>query len=52
VNPGALPRGPAPESPGEKRNSKREREEEALNHPLVRDAIDVFGGRVVEIKNL
>ena len=47
----ALPRGPAPESPGEKKNSKREKEEEALNHPLVRDAIHVFGGRVVEIKN-
>jgi len=52
VNPAALPRGPAPESPGEKKNSKREKEEEALNHPLVREAINVFGGRVVEIKNL
>jgi DNA polymerase-3 subunit gamma/tau len=51
INPGALPRGPVPESPGEKKNSKREKEEEALNHPLVRDAINVFGGRVVEIKN-
>jgi DNA polymerase-3 subunit gamma/tau len=51
VNPGALPRGPVPESPAEKKNSKREKEEEALNHPLVRDAINVFGGRVVEIKN-
>ncbi len=47
----ALLRGPVPESPGEKKNSKREKEEEALNHPLVRDAIHVFGGRVVEIKN-
>ncbi len=51
VSPGALPRGPVPESPGGKKNSKREKEEEALNHPLVRDAINVFGGRVVEIKN-
>ena len=40
---------------GEKENHKkpnlRERQEEALNHPLVREAINIFGGRVVEIKN-
>ncbi len=40
------------ENQGERKNSRREREEEALNHPLVREAINVFGGRVVEIKNL
>jgi DNA polymerase-3 subunit gamma/tau len=34
------------------RDSQREKEEEALNHPLVREAINIFGGRVVEIKNL
>ncbi|NWF54630.1 MAG: DNA polymerase III subunit gamma/tau [Syntrophaceae bacterium] len=41
-----------PENQGERKNSRREREEEALNHPLVREAINVFGGRVVEIKKL
>jgi DNA polymerase-3 subunit gamma/tau len=51
LNPGAQPGGPAPESKGEKKNSKREKEEEALNHPLVREAINIFGGRVVEVKN-
>jgi DNA polymerase-3 subunit gamma/tau len=33
-------------------SSLREKQEEALNHPLVREAINIFGGRVVEIKNL
>jgi DNA polymerase-3 subunit gamma/tau len=51
LSPQALPRRPLPENSGEKKNSKREKQEEALNHPLVRDAIHVFGGRVVEIKN-
>jgi len=41
---------------GEKENQKkptlREKQEGALNHPLVREAINVFGGRVVEIKDL
>jgi hypothetical protein len=41
---------------GEKENHKnptlREKQEGALNHPLVREAINVFGGRVVEIKDL
>jgi DNA polymerase-3 subunit gamma/tau len=49
--PGAQPRGPAPEGKGERRNSRREKEQEALNHPLVREAINIFGGRVVEVKN-
>jgi DNA polymerase-3 subunit gamma/tau len=47
---GSLPRGP--ENQGGRKNSKREKEEETLNHPLLREAINVFGGRVVEIKNL
>jgi DNA polymerase-3 subunit gamma/tau len=47
---GSLPRG-GTENRGERKNSKREREEETLNHPLLREAINVFGGRVVEIKN-
>jgi DNA polymerase-3 subunit gamma/tau len=37
------------ERPGIK-NSSKNRQEEALNHPLVKEAIDIFGGRVVEIK--
>jgi DNA polymerase-3 subunit gamma/tau len=41
---------------GEKENHKkpslREKQDEALNHPLVREAINIFGGRVVEIKDL
>ncbi|MBP1717185.1 MAG: dnaX [Deltaproteobacteria bacterium] len=41
---------------GEKGNYKkpslREKQDEALNHPLVREAINIFGGRVVEIKDL
>jgi DNA polymerase-3 subunit gamma/tau len=49
--PGALPR-KGLENQGERKNSKREREEETLNHPLLREAINVFGGRVVEIKDL
>jgi len=48
---GSLPRKGA-ENQGERKNSKREREEETLNHPLLREAINVFGGRIVEIKNL
>ncbi len=36
----------------EGKNSRRDKEEEALNHPLVREAINIFGGRVVEIKLL
>jgi DNA polymerase-3 subunit gamma/tau len=37
---------------GQDRNSRRNRQEEALNHPLVKEAISIFGGRVVEIKLL
>ncbi len=41
---------------GEKENHKkpslREKQDGALNHPLVREAINVFGGRVVEIKDI
>jgi len=36
----------------QKKPNLRERQNEALNHPLVREAINVFGGRVVEIKDL
>jgi len=35
-----------------KKLSLRDKQEEALNHPLVREAVNIFGGRVVEIKNL
>ena len=34
------------------KNSHKSEEEEAVNHPLVREAINIFGGRVVEIKRL
>jgi DNA polymerase-3 subunit gamma/tau len=33
-----------------KKNSTGKVHEDALNHPLVREAINIFGGRVVEIK--
>ncbi|MGQ9694854.1 MAG: DNA polymerase III subunit gamma/tau [Thermodesulfobacteriota bacterium] len=33
-------------------SSKNNAREEVLNHPLVKEALDIFGGRVVEIKNL
>jgi DNA polymerase-3 subunit gamma/tau len=55
INPNSAGRGnPVGEEEREEgKNSKREKEdEEALNHPLVREAINIFGGRVVEIKNL
>jgi DNA polymerase-3 subunit gamma/tau len=51
LNPASLPRGRG-EDNEEKKNSRREKQEEALNHPLVREAINIFGGRVVEIKHL
>jgi DNA polymerase-3 subunit gamma/tau len=35
-----------------KKSSLRDKQEDALNHPLVREAVNIFGGRVVEIKNL
>ena len=49
--PGSFPR-KGPETRGERNNTKREKDEETLNHPLLREAINVFGGRVVEIKNM
>jgi hypothetical protein len=39
------------EEKGRKKNS-RDDKQEALNHPLVREAINIFGGRVVDIKDL
>ena len=53
MNPQPLspyPPGAGPEGNHERRNSKRNQEEEALNHPLVKEAINIFGGRVMEIK--
>jgi DNA polymerase-3 subunit gamma/tau len=40
----------APNGESGKKNSTRETQENTLNHPLVREAISIFGGRVVEIK--
>jgi DNA polymerase-3 subunit gamma/tau len=52
---GQEPSGNGPGS-GEREKAKkpslRDKQEEALNHPLVREAVNIFGGRVVEIKNL
>jgi hypothetical protein len=40
-----------PENAGENvKKDQRNQREDALNHPLVKEAINVFGGRVVEIK--
>ncbi len=53
IEPNALPRGDAnagPQDRGTGKNPKKNDAEEALNHPLVREAINIFGGRVVEIK--
>lgn len=33
-------------------NSKKNTPEDVLNHPLVKEVLNIFGGRVVEIKNL
>ena len=54
LNPDAVPRGNRIDGEGERDRKKNSRDdqEEALNHPLVREAINIFGGRVVEIKNL
>ncbi len=54
LNPISVDRGNSVHEEGQDqgKNSKRGKEEEALNHPLVREAVNVFGGRVVEIKNL
>lgn len=35
-----------------RKNSRKNQQEEVLSHPLVREAINIFGGRVVEIKFL
>ncbi len=52
MNPASSPRGKGEENKNEEKNSRRDKQEEALNHPLVRDAINIFGGRIVEIKLL
>jgi len=56
MNPNSIPRLNPPleekEEQGGGKNSERRKAEEALNHPLVKEAINIFGGRVVEIKNL
>lgn len=52
MNPASLPRVKGEGAKGERKNSERGKQEEALNHPLVREAINIFGGRVVEIKHL
>jgi len=33
-------------------NSPKNTQEEVLNHPLVKEVLNIFGGRVVEIRNL
>jgi DNA polymerase-3 subunit gamma/tau len=54
LNPDAVPRGNGLNSEGGRDRKKNSRDDQvdALNHPLVREAINIFGGRVVEIKNL
>jgi DNA polymerase-3 subunit gamma/tau len=42
--------GDGPEGNAGRKTSKKNQEEEALNHPLVKEAINIFGGRVTEIK--
>ncbi len=56
LKPEALP-SPDPENGGEKgpptgagKKDQQSKQEEALNHPLVKEAINIFGGRVIEIK--
>jgi DNA polymerase-3 subunit gamma/tau len=50
----AVPRGHRVDDEEQKDREKNSRDdkEEALNHPLVREAINIFGGRVVEIKDI
>ena len=53
MNPESLS-GPDPENgeeTGGGKNGKRNEDEEVLNHPLVREAINIFGGRIVDIKH-
>ena len=52
MNPASSSRNKGEVNKGEVNNSRRDKQEEALNHPLVREAINIFGGRVVEIKLL
>ena len=52
LDPAAVPRGKGVENKEPAKDSKRDRQEEVLNHPLVREAINILGGRVVEIKIL
>jgi DNA polymerase-3 subunit gamma/tau len=52
MNPASSSRSQGGENKNEGKNSRRDKQEEALNHPLVREAINIFGGRVVEIKLL
>jgi DNA polymerase-3 subunit gamma/tau len=46
----SLDGGPNREEGKMGRNNHRDAQEEALNHPLVQEAINIFGGRVIEIK--
>ncbi len=52
LDPAAVPRGKGVENKDPAKDSKRDRQEEVLNHPLVREAINILGGRVVDIKLL
>ena len=52
LDPAAVPRGKGVENKEAAKDSERERQEEVLNHPLVREAINILGGRVVDIKLL
>jgi hypothetical protein len=52
LNPAVPPRGKGGENTGGRKNSVQDKKEEALNHPLVREAINIFGGKVIEIKHL
>jgi DNA polymerase-3 subunit gamma/tau len=48
----AVPRGNRLNDEKDRKKNSRDDKEEALNHPLVQEAISIFGGRVVEIKDL
>jgi len=52
INPNSLPRGSTIKEMEERKNPEQEKEEEALDHPLVKEALNIFGGRVLEIKIL
>ena len=36
----------------EKKNEVEQRKREALNHPLVADAVEIFDGKIVDVKLL